>query len=128
MGTDQMHYPDSGQKEPIVEGSLEQEEAKDLPDDKTETDPGEQNNDQKEIEELTALSRKQFKTGMIMMVSSLAVTLICALLESYMNAHYQTNPIGPQLQFVVKASSYLFYFGLFFIVRYYITRRKIPRG
>ena len=78
---------------------------------------------QKEIEELTALSKKQFKTGMIMMVGSLAVTLVCALLGSFM----KPNPIQSQLDFIEKVSSYIFYLGLFFILRHYITRRKIPK-
>lgn len=81
----------------------------------------------KEIEELTALSKKQFKTGMIIMVGSLLVTLICALTGTAMERLYNSNPIQTQLDFVVKACSYVFYVGLFFIIRYYITRRKIPR-
>jgi len=62
-----------------------------------------------------------------MMVGSLVITLIYALTESFMNSHYQPDPIQSQLDFVVKVCSYIFYLGLFFIIRYYITRRKIPK-
>ena len=81
---------------------------------------------EKEIEELKASSRKSFKTGMAIMVGSLLITLVCALIGSYMNAHYHHNPIKSQLAFIEQVCSYSFYLGLFFIIRYYIARRKIP--
>ena len=82
---------------------------------------------QREIEELEAEARKQFKIGMTIMVVSQLITLVCALTESYMNSHYSTNPIISQLDFIVQTCSYAFYLGLIFIIRYYIARRKIPK-
>ena len=81
---------------------------------------------EKEIQELEASARKSFKKGMTIMVVSLLITLICALTDTFMNARYHNNPIKPQLDFIIQVCSYAFYLGLFFIIRYYIARRKIP--
>ncbi len=81
---------------------------------------------QMEVEELKASARKNFKKGMTIMVVSLLITLVCALIDTFMKAHYQNNPIKSQLDFITQVCSYAFYLGLFFIIRYYIARRKIP--
>lgn len=92
-----------------------------------EGDDQEQEDIEKEIEELTAAYKKDFRIGMAIMVGSLLVTLICALTGSAMNSIYHSNPIENPLNTIVKVCSYVFYIGLFFIIKSYIKRNKIPK-
>ena len=82
---------------------------------------------QKEIQELKNQAKKQFMTGMAIMVGSLLVILVCALTSSFVLPHYQDSSLQSKLESVVQISWYVFYLGLFFIIRYHITRRKIPK-
>lgn len=123
MEKDSLNYSDSYENGNSAEEYTEQEETLIQESDMI-TD--EEVDLQDERQELTALSRKQFKRGMIIMVASLVITLLCAVTGSVMESLYHTNPIQSQLDTIVKICSYAFYLGLFFIIQYYITRRKIP--
>ena len=114
--------------EPAEEHEEKSEALATLSEDPPHEEEDHENNDiDKEIEELTAASRKDFRIGMTIMVSSLLITTVCALTGTALNHFYHSNPIERPLDSIVKLCSYAFYFGLFFIIRSYIKRNKIPK-
>ncbi len=84
---------------------------------------GANNNDelQEERKKMKEQAKRQFITGMSIMIGCLLVVLVCTLIAPH------NSLIRSKMDTIVKICSYAFYFGLFFIIRYHITRRKIPR-